>query len=331
MTAEIESRYLLTRAPTLGSNVQDLRRILEHGSEGERIATMKAVLCHMASGDIALGDQLLMTVIRFIMPMAKAKFLKKLVLLYLESVTKHDGEGRLRPEFILICNGLRNDLQHPNEFVRGLTLRFLCKIREAEILESLVPAIRQCLEHRHAYVRRNAVCAILSICRHSDHLFPDGAELVHKMLTTETDVACIKNAFVALTQMDVRLAREYFVAVQERVVTMDGQIQLAIIEFLRTDGLANAAVTIQHLLALLDASPSVVKYEAAMTLLHLNKTPVVVKAVVSCLVDLVSKESDNNVKLMGLQPVQGLRKEFPEEVEPLILPNIVVARQQLRP
>jgi len=58
------------------------------------------------------------------------------------------------------------DLQHPNEFIRGSTLRFLCKLKEPELLEPLMPAIRACLEHRHSYVRRNAVLAIYTIYRY---------------------------------------------------------------------------------------------------------------------------------------------------------------------
>jgi hypothetical protein len=30
---------------------------------------------------------------------------------------------------ILICQNLRNNLQHPNEYIRGVTLRFLCRIK----------------------------------------------------------------------------------------------------------------------------------------------------------------------------------------------------------
>lgn len=40
------------------------------------------------------------------------------------------------------------DLQSPNEYIRGSTLRFLCKLKEAELLEPLMPAIRSCLDHR---------------------------------------------------------------------------------------------------------------------------------------------------------------------------------------
>ena len=41
---------------------------------------------------------------------------------------------------ILICQNLRNNLQHPNEYIRGITLRFLCRIHEEELLEPLVPS-----------------------------------------------------------------------------------------------------------------------------------------------------------------------------------------------
>jgi coatomer subunit beta len=41
---------------------------------------------------------------------------------------------------------------HPNEYIRGVTLRFLCRIKEEEILEPLTPSILQNLEHRCAMV-----------------------------------------------------------------------------------------------------------------------------------------------------------------------------------
>lgn len=50
-----------------------------------------------------------------------------------------------------VCNALRNDLNHPNEYVRGCTLRFLCKLREPELLEPLIPTVK---------VRRSFICAM---------------------------------------------------------------------------------------------------------------------------------------------------------------------------
>ena len=145
--------------------------------------------------------------------------------------------GRLQ---ILICQNLRNNLQHPNEYIRGVTLRFLCRIHEEELLEPLVPsgaaarglvggggvagkvvgvgwlagsagtpppikvhlahptacrspplplcpAVIANLEHRHSYVRKNAVLALAAIFRlpKGELLVPDAPELVEKMLQNE--------------------------------------------------------------------------------------------------------------------------------------------------
>ena len=73
---------------------------------------------------------------------------------------------------------------HPNEFIRGSMLRFLCKLKEVELLEPLVPSVRQCLEHKHPYVRKNAVLAIYSIFKKHENLVPDAIELVQQYLST---------------------------------------------------------------------------------------------------------------------------------------------------
>lgn len=48
-------------------------------------------------------------------------------------------------ESVCFSNAIRNDLQHPNEYIRGATLRFVQKLREPELLEPLVPTVRACL------------------------------------------------------------------------------------------------------------------------------------------------------------------------------------------
>ena len=62
------------------------------------------------------------------------------------TLQKTAEEKKLKQEMILVwyilflffSNALRNDLQHPNEFVRASTLRFFCKLKDAEILEPLI-------------------------------------------------------------------------------------------------------------------------------------------------------------------------------------------------
>lgn len=125
--------------------------------------------------------------------------IKKLLMLYWEIVPKYSADSKLLPEMILVCNALRNDLTSPNEFVRGCMLRFLCKMKEAELLEPLVPSIKLALEHRHSYVRRNAALAVYSIHKNfGDQLLPDGPELMEKFIKAESDMSARRNAFLML-------------------------------------------------------------------------------------------------------------------------------------
>lgn len=125
--------------------VGELKKNLENGSEEVKIDAMKDVLALLSAGNGAGASSLLMTIIRFVMPNQKNKLLKKLVLLYFEMIPKVDGDGKLLSEMILVCNALRSELEHPNEYVRGVTLRFLTRIYEPEIIEPLDRSIRLCL------------------------------------------------------------------------------------------------------------------------------------------------------------------------------------------
>jgi len=84
---------------------------------------------------------------------------------------------------------MKNNLQHPNEYIRGSTLRFLCTMKEADILESLIPSITANLEHRHSYVRKNAVLAVKSIFEAHPDLIPDAPDLVDKFLEAVSTVS----------------------------------------------------------------------------------------------------------------------------------------------
>ena len=121
----------------------------------------------------------------------------------------------------------RKDLQHPNEFIRGSTLRFLCKLKEPELLEPLMPTIRSCLEHRHSYVRRNAVMAIFTIYKNFDFLIPDAPELIANFLEGEQDMSCKRNAFMMLIHADQDRALNYLSSCIEQVSPISGQIRSA--------------------------------------------------------------------------------------------------------
>ena len=80
-----------------------------------------------------------------------------------------------------------------------------------------MPSIQACLDHRHSYVRRNAVLAIFTIYRNFEHLIPDAPELIANFLETEQDASCKRNAFMMLIHADQERALSYLSSVIDQV------------------------------------------------------------------------------------------------------------------
>lgn len=155
-------------------------------------------------------------------------------MLYWEIVPKYSADGKLLPEMILVCNALRNDLQSPNEYVRGCMLRFLCKMREFELLEPLIPSVKQCLEHRHSFVRRNAALAVHSIHRiFGEQLLPDGPELMEKFILSENDVSARRNAFLMLFNEAESIAIDFLAQNSDKIQQYGDGFALLVLELAR--------------------------------------------------------------------------------------------------
>eukprot|EP00842_Homolaphlyctis_polyrhiza_P006041 jgi/Hompol1/6438/HPOL_003533-RA len=298
---------------------QELRAQLENGKDEVKIEALKRILLIMLNGDPM--PQLLMHVIRFIMP-SRDKTLKKLLLLYWEICPKTNPDGKLKQEMVLVVNAIRNDLLHPNEFIRGQSLRFLCKLREAEILEPLVPSVRQCLEHRHPYVRKNAVLAIFTIYKNFEHLIPDAPETIETYIAAESDQSCRRNAFIMLINSKPSIAVQYFNTIAAQVANFDETLQLCVIELIRKDSrspTADKAKYIQTVFNLMTVTSSAVRYEAAMTIVSLTSHASAIKTAVSCYIDLAVKEADNNVKLIVLDRISELREKNDRVLEDQVM------------
>lgn len=108
------------------------------------------------------------------------------------------------------------------------------------MIEPLLSSARSCLEHRHAYVRKNAVLAVSSIYSHSESLIPDAPELVRAFLETETDHTCKRNAFAALSMMNHDQALDYLNGVFDGIPNADELLQLVELEFIRKDAVRNS-------------------------------------------------------------------------------------------
>ncbi|KAI9888720.1 MAG: coatomer subunit beta [Vezdaea aestivalis] len=311
MASFLDNAYSLVHQDNTADmpSLQELKTQLEKGTDENKVETMKRILTVMLNGDPM--PSLLMHIIRFVMP-SKSKPLKKLLYFYYEICPKLDSNGKLKQEMILVCNSIRNDLQHPNEYIRGNTLRFLSKLREAELIEPLLSSARLCLEHRHAYVRKNAVFAVASIYSHSEALIPDAPDLLLTFLEAESDHTCKRNAFAALITISHDKALEFLSSVFDGISAADELLQLVELEFIRKDAVQNTQNKSRYLrliFDLLESNTSTVVYEAASSLTSLTSNPVAVKAAATKFIELSIKESDNNVKLIVLDRVDQLRKK----------------------
>ncbi|KHJ98022.1 adaptin region [Oesophagostomum dentatum] len=303
--------YTLIHVPTDADlpNEAQLKEKFEKGTDKEKTEALKKLIYMIQNGE-KIGQGMLMYVIRFLLP-SSDHTLKKTLLIFWEVVPKTNAQGKLLQEMILVCDAYRKDLQHPNEFVRGSTLRFLCKLKEPELLEPLMPSIIGCLEHRHSYVRRNAVCAIFTIYRNFEFLIPDAPELVSNFLEGEQDASCKRNAFMMLLHVDQARALDYLSGCIDQVAQFGDILQLIIVELIYKVCHANPAERsrfIRCVYNLLQSSSAAVRYEAAGTLVTLSAAPAAIKAAAQAYIDLIVKESDNNVKLIVLDRLMDLRQ-----------------------
>lgn len=320
---EQEVAYTLVFDPSRVSasyTVTEFQKALEKGSDDDKVTTMKQILVTMLEGNPL--PELLMHIIRFVMP-SKNKKLKKLLYFYWEIVPKLDNEGKLRHEMILVCNAIQHDLQHPNEYIRGNTLRFLTKLKEAELLEQMVPSVLACLEYRHAYVRKYAILAVFSIYKVSDHLLPDAKDVINTFLIAETDPICKRNAFVGLAELDRESALGYLEENITAIESLDPLLQAAFVQFIRRDATHTPSLKGQYVELLSDllgsTTSSEVIFETALALTALSSTPSVLTNAASKLIDLAVKVFDNNVKLIVLDRIQDINAKNPGSLEELTL------------
>merc|ERR1719487_1937216 len=217
-------------------------------------------------------------------------------MIYWEVVEKCSEDGELLETMILVCNALRNDLMHPNEYVRGATLRVLCKLRYFRILEPLIETVLRNLSHRHSYVRRNAVMCVYSIVKtFGIEVMPTATEDVEQLLLVEGDLSTKRNAFLMLLHCDLERATKYLFSMQDQVSTMGDIFQLAVLECVRKGCRTSAGLKGRFLRVVFELSSSssmAVSYDCASSLIALSSSPVAVHQAATAYVKLLVEQSD---------------------------------------
>ena len=316
---EKQCTYLIFEENLVRPETSELSQSLQDPDIEVKARTLKTIILLMLNGE-QLGS-LLMKVIQYVVP-NDDKPLKKLLYLYLEAVEKRSPDGRLLPEMILICNMIRNDLNHPNEFVRGSALRFLSRMKEKDILEPLVSSLKVNLEHRQSYVRRNAVLAIYNTFRLFEELIPDGPELIRDFIDSENDVSAKRNAFVMLCNSDQERAVSYMLSVIDQIESLGDIIQLIMLELIRKVCRQDPFQRSRFLRAVFNLQSSAsnsVAFECASTLVSLSSSQTAVKTAVQVYCHLLATHSENNVKLIVIDKLADLQKRHSDVLKSLTM------------
>eukprot|EP01091_Cochliopodium_minus_P008866 TRINITY_DN2084_c0_g1_i2.p1 TRINITY_DN2084_c0_g1~~TRINITY_DN2084_c0_g1_i2.p1 ORF type:complete len:973 (-),score=386.37 TRINITY_DN2084_c0_g1_i2:100-3018(-) len=241
---------------------------------------------------------------------------------------------------ILVCNSLRNDLNHPNEYLRGGTLRLVCRLKDMEILEPLLPSVRANLENKNAYVRRNAIFAVYTVFKVLPILIPDGPEIIYEYLCEETDQACKRNAFIMLCEVASKKAIEFLGSCIDQISQFDENLQFVILDLIKklcARVPSEKQKYIKSVFELLESPTLSVQYEAAATLLVLSSFPTAVKAAASTYIRIIQIHHDNNVRMIVLDRLLEIKKRHHKVMQDLMLeltktlsaPNLDIKKKTL--
>lgn len=229
---------------------------------------------------------------------------------------------------------------NPSFFFFFFFSRFLCKIKEAEILESLIPSITSNLEHRHSYVRKNAVLTVFHIYEAHQELIPDAPELIETFLYNESNPSAKRNAFMMLFHCDLDRAVNFLNSVMATVGTLGESFQLVVLELIRKVCRTNPSAKgeyIRCIFNLVNCPSHAVSFEGANTLVALSSAPTAVRAAITAYCNLLQNESDNNIKLIILSKLLSLKKRHLKILQEMLMdilrtlnsPNLEIKRKTL--
>ncbi|XP_044978546.1 coatomer subunit beta-1-like [Hordeum vulgare subsp. vulgare] len=317
MSEESPCTFLVPLDKSCLSTAEEIKADLEGSDVGAKVDALKRAITLLLNGDTI--PHLLVTVVRYVLP-SKEHIIQRLLLLYLEVVDKRDEAfGKVSPEMTLISHKLRNNLQHPNEYIRGVTLRVLCRLREPELLEPLLPAVIANLKHPHPFVRRHVFSAISAIYRLRDgQLLPHVPCIVERALAIEQDPTARRNAFLVLCDCSKVQATLYLLINAAGFTEWPDPLQMAALDFFREVCVKHPYKNhqshlfchryIEVIISFLStgSSSTAVMYHCACTLLSVSHTPNLLKAAAKTYCQLLNSQRDSKVKLIILDRLHEL-------------------------
>ena len=285
---------------------------------------LKTVLGSMVNDD-NYPEDLMINVIHHLTIVDDIK-IKKLLFLFWEVIDKHKPDGTMKDEIILLCNGIRKDLDSPNEYIRGRTLRLLTKLPYKEILENVKAAVFDNIKHIHSYVRSNAIMCVLSfIDNFGVDIVPDSLpDDLKEIILKDNDTATRRNAYVLYSRISPMESLSLTQEIMENneITELGDLFALCIVENLRKLNkiFPQKSSNFIHLLLELSVHKShSVLFEIGSLLLEISSNPNVVSSAVNILCGLLHEERDNNTLIIILKKLYNIKSRHGEILQEQIL------------
>ncbi|KAF9763569.1 Coatomer subunit beta [Nosema granulosis] len=236
---------------------QSILQLLGSQEPEKKIQGMKDLIAQMSQGK-SYGD-ITHTVIKDVLSVQQNNELRRLFYYFLEMSSISTNE------LLLLSNQIRKDLEHPNEFMRGVALRYVSKLTTIEILLNFHKPILENFTHKIAYVRRHAYYSLGRVSKRLG-IFEDTADHLVQALQRDTDPACLCQAFVSLYELDKEKSMQVVPTDPDLALTMMEKIQdnKFLIPFLENE---DSKVRIEACLHLLQSSTDIEVLEKATKIL----------------------------------------------------------------
>lgn len=309
---------------------RDVQNKMTSKDINEKAEALRSILGSITNDD-NYPDNLMISVIHHLTIVDDVR-LKKLLFLFWEVIEKqHVNTGKIREEFLLVCNSLRKDLTHPNEYVRGRTLRLLTKLPYVEILESLKTVVFDNLNHNHFYVRNNALMCLISFVNNFGiDVLPDNiGERLKELILKDNDIATKRNAYLVLSKVD---PKESYLITKELLQTNEvndiGDLfALTIVENLKnlcTLIPKDKSKLIKLILDLSNHKSHSVLFEIGITLIQLSSNPNNIRNAVNILCNLLVEQKDNNTLIIILKKLMEIKNKYRDILEEQILSFAII-------
>ncbi|WUR03978.1 coatomer subunit beta (coPB) [Vairimorpha necatrix] len=263
------------------SSEENILKLVDSKEISKKIEGMKLLIEYVSQGKI--GDSILHTVVKEVLLMDNNE-LKRLLYYFLEIYVPFLKEG----ELLLLNNQIRKDLESPNEFIRGLTLRFVTCLNSKNVINNCYKSIINNTSHSVGYVRRNAYYCLGMIYKKIE-MNDEIIKILNDGLYKEMDTFCLIQAFCSLWEINKEKAEQFAYKVKN---TKSKDFSLILIEKIEDEKFLEEFVT---------SESSEVRLEACLKLLDLETNNLLLEKYVGIIFqDLKDNEDLFNISFTKL-------------------------------